>query len=172
MLYSYLNASPSDTQEELRAKFKALSRISHPDKAPEGKESQYLEIFREVESAYSVLSDPLKKHIYDRYSTEGMMYYDGMGEYFELAWQETDPKKRDEMIENLVQLCRVCETDRQFLSLYPTQRLKFTLNMVEFTALKSLPHDLMDIFSISKIGLSTGVNIGKNGSLGKIGFRL
>ena len=70
MLYSYLDASPEDSKEDLRAKYKNLSRSIHPDKAPADKREQYLEVFREVESAYSVLSDPLKRYIYDNYSAE------------------------------------------------------------------------------------------------------
>lgn len=86
MLYSYLNASPEDSKDELRTKYKTLSRSIHPDKAPADKREQYLEVFREVESAYSVLSDPLKKYIYDNYAMEGIQYYESFGEYFELAF--------------------------------------------------------------------------------------
>lgn len=65
----------------------------------------------------------------------------------------------------------MAESDHKFIQLFPNQKLKFSLNLVEFTTLKTLPHDFFDVFSISSVDLVTGVNIGTNGSHGKLTYK-
>jgi curved DNA-binding protein CbpA len=86
MLYTYLSASKDDTNDELRTKYKKLCRTIHPDKADANNKEVSLNVFREVESAYEILSDPLKKLIYDNYGLDGLDYYQNFGEHFELAY--------------------------------------------------------------------------------------
>lgn len=172
MLYNYLNASPLDDTSTLRQKYKKLSRTIHPDKAPSDKKEEYLNVFREVEHAYGILSDPLKRYIYDNYGLEGLDMYDNFSEYFELAYQEVDSKLRTEKIDRAMKFLKVQEKNHEFVQLFPNQKVKMTLNMVEFTTLKTMPHDIYDVFSLSTYSLSTGAFIGKNGKIGKINYKL
>jgi Restriction endonuclease/DnaJ domain len=58
--YDILGASPSSSQEEIRAKHRKLIQRIHPDlDGP-------VALFRQVQEAYEMLSDPLRRAAYDR----------------------------------------------------------------------------------------------------------
>lgn len=59
--YQVLEVSENASVEIIRAAWKILSRVYHPD----NQESGNAEKFRSLHEAYSVLSDPVKKQIYD-----------------------------------------------------------------------------------------------------------
>ncbi|XP_027955134.1 dnaJ homolog subfamily C member 5G [Eumetopias jubatus] len=50
----------------------------HPDKNPG--DAQAAEIFKEINTAHSILSDPKKRKIYDRHGSLGIYIYDHFGE--------------------------------------------------------------------------------------------
>ena len=50
----------------------------HPDKNPG--DAQAAEIFKEINTAHAVLSDPKKRKIYDRHGSLGIYIYDHFGE--------------------------------------------------------------------------------------------
>ena len=172
MLYTYLSASKDDTNDELRTKYKKLCRTIHPDKADANNKEVSLNVFREVESAYEILSDPLKKLIYDNYGLDGLDYYQNFGEHFELAYQEADPTKRYKKIDQLVTFYKQQELNHKYIQYFTNQSMSATLNLVEFTTLKTLPDDILDVFSLSQYSIKTGAFIGKNGTFGKINFDL
>ena len=60
--YQILGVSRDASQEEIQKAYRKLSRQYHPDIA--GK--QYEDKFKEINEAYSVLSDPQKREEYDR----------------------------------------------------------------------------------------------------------
>ncbi len=62
-LYDVLGVSPSSTEDEIKKAFRKLAVENHPDKNPgdASKEAR----FKEINSAYQVLSDPKKKLEYD-----------------------------------------------------------------------------------------------------------
>jgi len=62
-LYSILNVKKDATKEEIKKSFHKLSIKYHPDKNPDNKE--YEEKFKEISSAYSVLSDTKRRKEYD-----------------------------------------------------------------------------------------------------------
>ncbi|MFN9330101.1 MAG: J domain-containing protein [Cyclobacteriaceae bacterium] len=61
--YSILNVSTNASGEEIKQAFRKLALLYHPDKNPS---ASAVERFREIHEAYQVLSDPLKKTMYDQ----------------------------------------------------------------------------------------------------------
>lgn len=63
--YEILGVKKTATADELKKAYRKLAIQNHPDKHPEAKE-EYEKKFKEINEAYSVLSDPQKKAMYDR----------------------------------------------------------------------------------------------------------
>ena len=63
--YQILGVDKDASPEAIRKAFKKFLRY-HPGKGPDP------EIYREVEKAYDILSDPKKRKIYDKYGEEGL----------------------------------------------------------------------------------------------------
>lgn len=78
-LYGVLGLSQGALQDEIRRSYRRLAREYHPDANPEDGRAE--ERFKEVQHAYSILSDPQKRRDYD----DGLLGYpgpaapDGMG---------------------------------------------------------------------------------------------
>src|ERR1043165_7974892 len=62
-LYETLGVSKTPGQDEIKKAYRKLARKHHPDKNPGDKEAE--ERFKEVQTAYDVLSDPEKRKKYD-----------------------------------------------------------------------------------------------------------
>lgn len=58
--YEILGLGPEAGQAEIKAAFRRLAKIYHPDKNPDGKE-----LFEKIMRAYETLSDPILKSSYD-----------------------------------------------------------------------------------------------------------
>jgi curved DNA-binding protein len=68
--YAILGVAKNATQKEIKAAFRKLAAKFHPDKHPGDKSAE--EKFKEINEAYTVLSDPEKRKFYDQYgSAEG-----------------------------------------------------------------------------------------------------
>ncbi|KAK1565422.1 hypothetical protein Q3G72_026224 [Acer saccharum] len=67
--YSTLNVGRSATLQEIKTSYRKLARKYHPDmsKSPGAEEK-----FKEISSAYEVLSDNEKRSLYDRFGEEGI----------------------------------------------------------------------------------------------------
>jgi molecular chaperone DnaJ len=69
--YDILGVSRDASPDDLKKAFRQLALKYHPDRNPDNKESE--EKFKEINEAYSCLSDPQKRAHYDRFgSAEGM----------------------------------------------------------------------------------------------------
>ena len=69
--YDILGVSRDAAADDVKKAFRQLAMKYHPDRNPEDKESE--DKFKEINEAYSCLSDPQKRAHYDRFgSAEGM----------------------------------------------------------------------------------------------------
>ncbi len=68
--YQILGVPRNATLEEIKKAYRRLALKYHPDRNPGNKEAE--EKFKEISEAYSVLSDPEKRAIYDAYGYEGL----------------------------------------------------------------------------------------------------
>src|SRR5438309_12003235 len=66
-LYDTLGVAKSASQDEIRKAYRKLARQYHPDKNPGDKEAE--ERFKEVQTAYDVLSDADKRKQYDAFGS-------------------------------------------------------------------------------------------------------
>jgi Ca-activated chloride channel family protein len=66
-LYETLGVSPTAPQEEIKRAYRALARRYHPDSGSDVASAVH---FQRVQSAYDVLSDPVKRRAYDRRRAE------------------------------------------------------------------------------------------------------
>ena len=67
--YEILGVSPEATDGDLKKAYRQLALQCHPDRNPGDKKAE--ERFKEINEAYSVLSDPDKRAQYDRFGTVG-----------------------------------------------------------------------------------------------------
>src|SRR5262245_52705626 len=63
--YEVLGVGRAATQEEIKAAFRKLAQVHHPDKNPDDDKAQSR--FKEINAAYQVLGDPQRRRMYDRF---------------------------------------------------------------------------------------------------------
>jgi molecular chaperone DnaJ len=66
-LYEVLGLEKGASQDEIKKAYRKLARQYHPDKNPGDKEAE--EMFKEVQAAYDVLSNPEKRQQYDSWGS-------------------------------------------------------------------------------------------------------
>ncbi|KAF2863359.1 DnaJ-domain-containing protein [Piedraia hortae CBS 480.64] len=76
-LYDVLGCAPDATDEQLKKAYRKLAMKHHPDKNQHSKEAE--EKFKQIGEAFSVLSDPQKRQMYDQFGKEGLEGAGGMG---------------------------------------------------------------------------------------------
>lgn len=64
--YRELGVAETASAETIRQAYLALARRYHPDRAPDGKQSEYEERMKRINSAYEILSNPKTRALYDR----------------------------------------------------------------------------------------------------------
>jgi molecular chaperone DnaJ len=68
--YEVLGVEPRASQDEIKKAFRQRALQYHPDRNPGDRAAE--EKFKEAAEAYSVVGDPEKRQIYDRYGVEGL----------------------------------------------------------------------------------------------------
>jgi DnaJ-class molecular chaperone len=66
--YSVLQVAPRASEAEIKAAFRTLAKACHPDLKPGDKEAE--EAFQEAKQAYSFLSNPETRKMYDAFLAE------------------------------------------------------------------------------------------------------
>ena len=75
--YTVLGIERNATEVEIKSAFRRQAMKYHPDRNPGNKDAE--EQFKKVNEAFSVLSDPQKKRMYDQYGHEGVNGAGGFG---------------------------------------------------------------------------------------------
>ena len=71
--YTLLNVGRNADQDEIKRAYRRLCRIYHPDRyQDEQKQKTATELFRRIQEAYKILSDPRTKSIYDKRGRAGL----------------------------------------------------------------------------------------------------
>lgn len=82
-LYEILGVSKNATDEEIKSAYRKLAKKYHPDLyagKPESEKKEAEEMFKKINHAYQVLSDPQKKSNYDQFGSEdGPSFSGGQG---------------------------------------------------------------------------------------------
>lgn len=95
--YEVLGVKKDASQSEIKKAYRKLVKETHPDTNPDNPETE--ERFKEVSSAYEVLSDTTKKSEYDRFGHGG---HQRMGHRYQQRYQP--PQKVGENMELVVKL--------------------------------------------------------------------
>lgn len=75
--YSVLGVARNATEAEIKTAYRKLALKHHPDRNPGDKESE--EKFKEINSAYEVLSDTKKRQMYDQFGHDAVNGAGGFG---------------------------------------------------------------------------------------------
>ena len=86
-IYEILGVTKSASIEEIKSAYRKAAMQWHPDRNPENKEEAEMR-FRECTEAYSVLSDPQKRQIYDTYGHAGLERAGGQTGFNETIFQD------------------------------------------------------------------------------------
>jgi len=86
--YEILGLDKNCDQDEIKAQYRKLSKMHHPDVNKTGNDSK----FKEISGAYSILSDPAQKREYDQKSPNGNSYspFNPFGGGFEMHFKNGD----------------------------------------------------------------------------------
>uniref|UniRef100_A0A096LRD2 DnaJ homolog subfamily C member 5 n=1 Tax=Poecilia formosa TaxID=48698 RepID=A0A096LRD2_POEFO len=77
-LYVVLGIDKNATTEDIKKCYRKLALKFHPDKNPDNPDAA--EKFKEINNAHSILVDPTKKNIYDKYGSLGLYVAEQFGE--------------------------------------------------------------------------------------------
>src|SRR5690606_8516350 len=78
--YKVLDVAEDASQDDVRRAFRRLAAKHHPDRNPGDAGAE--ERFKEINAAYTVLSDPEKRKLYDTYGSTGGVPQYGQGRPF------------------------------------------------------------------------------------------
>lgn len=167
MLYSYLNCDRLASEDEIRKSYKKISRIVHPDKSSKLTKESSEELFRKIEQAYSVLSCPIKRHLYDCYSDEGIEVYEANRSLFEPVKLIEDYESKFRKIEEIFLTLKNHKKNYKSLELLDSQKLKIHLSMVEYSSIYrgKYPYNLYSFFKLSSFQYETAAVLGDFGKL-------
>ncbi|KAM7542795.1 hypothetical protein Aperf_G00000003231 [Anoplocephala perfoliata] len=151
-LYAVLGVSRDANDTELKAAYRRLSRLLHPDKHSQSSATAEA-AFGRLTAAYNVLSDPRRRAIYDQYGFRGLRI-----QGWELAVRDKSaPELR---LEYILLKQKAKESERENL-LQPSTELSCGIDMTDFfdRYLKESPEDRMFAPSISVYDVSLSQSI-------------
>jgi DnaJ-class molecular chaperone len=69
--YDLLGVKPDASEEDIKKAYKIVAKKEHPDKHPNNRE-EATKKFQKINEAFTVISDPQKRQIYDREGSQGV----------------------------------------------------------------------------------------------------
>ena len=81
--YSILEVNQQAGQDEIKKAYRKKALQYHPDRNPDSPQAE--EKFKEATEAYSILSDPEKRAVYDQYGFEGLQRQGGGASYSDFS---------------------------------------------------------------------------------------
>ncbi|KAI8576734.1 hypothetical protein K450DRAFT_283181 [Umbelopsis ramanniana AG] len=92
LFYEQLNCVPESNPEQIRAEYRRLALQFHPDKTAANEQGKYSKVFDSIQKAYSILNDPARRALYDRWRTSHLQIpfevFEGLGTHAQtLHWQ-------------------------------------------------------------------------------------
>lgn len=69
--YKILGVNKSASDADIKKAFRSMARKCHPDMHPESEKAKWTEKFKDINEAYTVLSDKQKRTIYDQVGQQG-----------------------------------------------------------------------------------------------------
>lgn len=73
--YKILGVNKNASDAEIKKAFKSMARKYHPDMHPDSEKAKMTEKFKDINEAYTVLSDKQKRTIYDQVGEQGYQDY-------------------------------------------------------------------------------------------------
>ncbi|KAL7065070.1 hypothetical protein AAHC03_04558 [Spirometra sp. Aus1] len=103
-MYHVLGVPKRAEEDDIKRAFRKAALRFHPDKNPDNPAAA--EIFKDVNRAYQVLMDPVKRSIYDKYGSVGLSIAEQVGEdnvqaYFMLTSKWCKPPAHEPVPEEL-----------------------------------------------------------------------
>ena len=77
--YKLLGIQRNADENEIKKAFRKLSLKYHPDKVPSAQKAEAEKMFKEINEAVGVLSNPEKRKIYDKHGKKGLEEFERMG---------------------------------------------------------------------------------------------
>lgn len=103
--YQVLGVSSSASQSEIKKAYIKLSKTTHPDKAKPEDVEEATEKFSKISNAYTVLSDPEKREIYDNFGLDGLRQAEAQENTFKgHPFQEFFQKQREPVMQVNLQI--------------------------------------------------------------------
>jgi molecular chaperone DnaJ len=91
--YNILGVDKNTSQDEIKKRYRELAKQHHPDRGGDG------EMFKKIQEAYEVLSDPQKKQAYDNPRQSSHFQFD-MSDFFQgfgFDFGFNDPHKKEDL---------------------------------------------------------------------------
>lgn len=86
--YEILHLEEDATYDEIKERYRHLTRSLHPDKQPLENYQMTKKLFEQIDEAYKAISSPLRRHLFREYGMAALKVLEDAPGYFEEFDQE------------------------------------------------------------------------------------